>query len=219
MACWASSSGSISAPPSGVVRTLIRQMRAVAFHLARARIVQQRAHGGGADVEAYNEGIRPASVSNRHLCSIGCSRRFPVITCCAPATAWSRRCRAARIRCSCCMRCWKSRRAGRDGGRRGAFESQTARRGVGGGRAVRGGAGRAATASPFIAKRRGWRSRRQSGTGRSPRSTEVLFRADSAKGRPIASPPGHTRDDQAETVLFRHAARLGTDRAWREFCR
>ncbi len=35
----------------------VRQMRAIAFHLARGGIVQQRAHRGGADVEAYNVGI------------------------------------------------------------------------------------------------------------------------------------------------------------------
>ena len=42
----------------GSGRMLIGQMRAVALHLARVGIEQQRAHGGSADVEAYNEGIR-----------------------------------------------------------------------------------------------------------------------------------------------------------------
>ena len=35
----------------------IRQIRAVAFHLPPAGIVQQRPHGGRANVEAYNEGV------------------------------------------------------------------------------------------------------------------------------------------------------------------
>lgn len=36
----------------------IRKMRPVAFHLARARIVQQRPNRGSPHVEAYNKGIR-----------------------------------------------------------------------------------------------------------------------------------------------------------------